>query len=58
METLYSAQRIVDVENGWLVTHNETGKESIVFCALNANTALDAINTLISASTNAETELS
>lgn len=57
METLYSAERLVDTENGWIVTHNETGKRNTVFCSLSANTALDAINTLKTAIANAEAEV-
>ena len=50
METTYTAQRIADTDNGWLITHNETGKQDIVFCSLTANTAEDAVAVLEEAS--------
>jgi len=43
MEPIYTATQIADTENGWLVTNNETGKEDVVFCRPDANTAEDAI---------------
>ena len=46
MASLYTAQRIADTENGWLVTHNETKEESIIFCHADANTAEDAVSVL------------
>jgi hypothetical protein len=46
METTYTAQRIADTENGWLITTNETKEETIVFCRLDANTAEDAVAVL------------
>ena len=46
MASLYTAQRIADTENGWLVTHNETGEHNAVFCHLDANTAEDAVSVL------------
>ena len=46
MESLYTAQRVADTENGWLITNNDTQEEAIVFCKLNANTAEDAVSVL------------
>jgi len=46
MTSTYTAQRIADTENGWLLTHNETGKQDLVFCRLDANTAEDAVTVL------------
>ena len=46
MATLYTAQRIADTENGWLITNNETKEEDIVFCSLAANTGEDAVRVL------------
>ena len=43
MEPKYTAQRIEDTHNGWLVIHNETSKKHVVFCNANANTAEDAV---------------
>ena len=43
MSSTYTTQQITDAENGWLLTHNETGKEDVVFCRPDANTAEDAI---------------
>ena len=54
MEATYTAQRIADTENGWLITHNETGKQDIVFCSLTANTAEDAVAVLEEANAPAE----
>ena len=31
MSSIYTTQQITDAENGWLLTHNETGKEDVVF---------------------------
>jgi hypothetical protein len=44
MEQKYTAQRIEDTENGWLVTETETEKKSIVFCNSIENTAEDAVS--------------
>ena len=46
MSSTYTTQQITDAENGWLVTNNETGKENVVFCRPDANTAADAIAVL------------
>ena len=46
MDSIYTAQRVADTENGWMITHNETGKQNIVFCKLDANTAEDAVAVL------------
>tara|TARA_R110000772_G_scaffold66908_4_gene148798 strand:- start:556 stop:726 length:171 start_codon:yes stop_codon:yes gene_type:complete len=46
METKYTAQRIADTQNGWLITSNETQKQDIVFCRLDENTAEDAVKVL------------
>lgn len=46
MNSIYTAQRVADTENGWMITHNETGKQNIVFCNLDANTAEDAVAVL------------
>ena len=46
MKNKYPAQRIADTTNGWLITNNETGKEDIVFCHLDRNTAEDAVKVL------------
>ena len=46
MESLYTAQRVADTENGWLITNNETKEEVFVFCQLTANTAEDAVSVL------------
>lgn len=46
METKYTAQRIADTQNGWLITDNETQKQDIVFCRLDENTAEDAVKVL------------
>ena len=39
----YTAQQIEGIDNGWYVVHNETGKNHVVFCNANANTAEDAV---------------
>ena len=54
MEATYTAQRIADTENGWLITHHETGKQDIVFCSPTANTAVDAVAVLEEANAPAE----
>ena len=46
MISTYTAQRIADTDNGWLIIHNETGKKDLVFCRLDANTAEDAVAVL------------
>ena len=46
MASLYTAQRIADTGNGWLVTHNETGEQNAIFCHADANTAEDAVSVL------------
>ena len=46
MDSIYTAQRIADTENGWIITHNETGKQNLVFCRIDANTAEDAVAVL------------
>ena len=46
MDSIYTAQRIADTDNGWLITNNETGKQDLVFCRLDANTAEDAVAVL------------
>lgn len=56
METLYTAQRVADTENGWLITNNETKKEVFVFCRLDANTAEDAVSVLEASLERTETQ--
>ena len=56
METQYTAQQIADTTNGWLITNNETGKQNIVFCRLDENTAEDAVKVLESANQPATEE--
>lgn len=46
MSSTYTAQQIADTDNGWLITHNETGKKDLVFCNADANTAEDAVAVL------------
>jgi hypothetical protein len=43
MAAQYTAQRIADTDNGWLVTDTETEKQHIVFCNASANSAEDAV---------------
>ena len=54
MTATYNAQRITNTDNGWLLIHNETGKQDLVFCAENANTAEDAIAVLESVQNQTE----
>ena len=53
MSNIYTVLRIDDTENGWMIIHNDTGKQNAVFCRLDANTAEDAVAVLESA-TNEE----
>ena len=46
MESLYTAKRVADTQNGWLITNNNTQEKTIVFCQLGANTAEDAVSVL------------
>ena len=57
MATLYTAQRIADTENGWLITSNITKQEDIVFCALGANTGEDAVRVLEESKTPKTTDI-
>jgi hypothetical protein len=43
MEPKYTAQRIEDTANAWLVIEIETEKKQIVFCNAAASTAEDAV---------------
>ena len=52
MASLYTAQRIADTPNGWLVTDNTTKEENIVFCKLSENTGEDAVRVLGEAKTS------
>ena len=44
MEPLYTAQRIADTTNGWLVAEVATESKQIVFCSDTANTAEAAVS--------------
>jgi len=47
-DSIYTAERLSDTENGWVVLNNETGKTIFVFCALSDNSAETAISLLLS----------
>jgi hypothetical protein len=53
MEQKYTAQRLADTTNGWVVTEIETEKKSVVFCNTLSNTAEDAVE-LIEESLNTD----
>lgn len=56
MEPTYTAQRIEGTNAGWLVTDNETGEKTLVFCNSSANTEQGAIDTLLSSLMHEENE--
>jgi hypothetical protein len=53
MQPKYTAQRLADTTNGWVVTEIENEKKSVVFCNTLSNTAEDAVE-LIEESLNTD----